>query len=105
LLTVVGGSDGRAKVVRKNRELIKRLKLLQRAHGFESVAAFADHLGISRQRLHNITQGVPLSFRVADIMVKRTPGLDLDWLYYGVTDGLSKALADRLELLGRRERD
>lgn len=75
---------------------IDRLKRLRMAYGFETSTAFAAHLGIGYQRWNAFENGFPLSREVAFVLVKKFPGVSLDWLYFGKIDALPLELARRL---------
>lgn len=74
----------------------ERLIRLRTSHGYETSTAFAAFLGISSQRMNNFENGMPLSREIAFLLVKKIPGLSLDWLYFGKADGLPIELARRL---------
>lgn len=57
---------------------------------------FAEFLGVSYTRLHNVERGSPLGRDLARRMVRKIVGLDRDWLYDGTTNGLHLDLAQRL---------
>jgi transcriptional regulator with XRE-family HTH domain len=75
----------------------QRLRLLRETLGFPTAEAFADHLGISRQRLLNIELGAPLSVDVAlRIVGGAAAGVTLDWLYLGIGSAMPIDLCVRL---------
>jgi transcriptional regulator with XRE-family HTH domain len=80
----------------KEPETAARVRTLRKLLGFESATDFADFLGISVTRLHNIEKDSPLSREVAFLIVDKVPGITLDWLYFGRLNGLSFDLAQRL---------
>jgi hypothetical protein len=57
---------------------------------------FAAWLGVGYQRWNNVENGGALGRDLAAILVKRIPGLTLDWLYLGRISGLHFELAQRL---------
>jgi DNA-binding XRE family transcriptional regulator len=73
-----------------------RLQLLRAKHDNMSQAEMARRLDMSIQRYNNIERGMPLSHDAAMRIVDTFPGVDLDWLYRGVRDGLSAQMLDRL---------
>jgi hypothetical protein len=83
-------------------EVAKRLALLQAALGYKSSGAFAAYLGVTPARWSNIRCGTSLSLQVAKILCKKSPGLTLDWLYFGKVEGLPVAFARELGVLGRQ---
>jgi hypothetical protein len=54
---------------------------------------------VSTSRLGNVTGGSALSRDLAFKLVKKVPGLTLDWLYFGKPDGLPLGLAKRLKVI------
>lgn len=83
-----------------NEAVSERLRLLRKALDFDTSSAFAAHLGVSPQRWNNVENHVPLGRDLALTLVQKHPGLTLDWLYRGKTEGLPLALA---RLLGALE--
>jgi hypothetical protein len=77
----------------------ERLKHLREVLGYPTQKAFSAALGIEFNRWNNIELKGPLSISVATKVVNRFPGLTLDYLYFGKTDGLSMAMARRLGVL------
>lgn len=77
-------------------EVGERVTRLWKAAGYKNSKAFAKELKVSPQRLNNIENGKPLSRDMANKMRQVVPGLSTEWLWYGVTDGLSVALARSL---------
>jgi hypothetical protein len=74
----------------------RRLKLLREAMHFSTAASFAAYLGISDRRWNNFEVGKPLSREVAMLIVRKIPGISLDWLYRGRQEGLSFEMGVRL---------
>jgi len=66
---------------------------------------FANHLGIHFSRWTKVESGRSLSTRLAMLLVGKIPGLTLDWLYLGKTNGLSAAMICRLEEAQRLARE
>jgi transcriptional regulator with XRE-family HTH domain len=75
-------------VLDTNKAIAERLRLLRFLVAGESQTEFARQLGISLTRWNNFECGSPLSKEVAILLVKMFPGITLDWLFLGVTDGL-----------------
>ena len=73
-----------------------RLRTLRDALAFDTASAMAAFLGVSPQRWSNFENGLPLSREMAFRLVQKIPGLTLDWLYFGKSDGVPLALARRL---------
>ena len=67
-----------------------RLRLLRKMSG-QTQTAFAVFLGIETNRWNNIERGLPLSKEVALLIVRKLPGITLDWLFLGAASGLSVA--------------
>jgi hypothetical protein len=74
-----------------------RMRQIQLLLGHETDTAFARDLGISLSRLNNLFHGAPIGKDLAFRLVGRVPGLTLDWIWFGKTDGLSVHLARSLE--------
>jgi hypothetical protein len=55
--------------------------------------AFANFLGVDRGRWNNVECGAPLSKEMALRIVRKFPGVTLDWLFLGRTDGLTAEMA------------
>ena len=73
-----------------------RMKALREAMGYPTGSGFAAFLNVSVQRWNNVETGFPLGNQLAFLLVKKVPGLTLDWLYLGKPDGLPLELARRL---------
>jgi len=85
-----------------NEAVAQRVIMLREVLGYSDRGgskAFADFLGVSPQRVNNVESGFPLSRELALLMVRKVPGLSLDWLYLGAAHGLhwelARALADK----------
>jgi transcriptional regulator with XRE-family HTH domain len=74
-----------------------RLRLLRKAEGGDNSSTWARRMGMTLPQLSNYENGVPLSRNAAIEMVKRIPGLTMDWLFMGRDGGLSVDLRRRLE--------
>ena len=57
---------------------------------------FAELLGVDRGRWNNIECGAPLSKEMALRIVRKFPGVTLDWLFLGRTEGLTAEMARAL---------
>jgi hypothetical protein len=82
-----------------------RLVRLRQAYEFKTAVSFANFLGISNQRYNAFENGYPLSREVAFLLVKKFPGISLDWLYFGRNEALSLELARRLGELSPGKRN
>ena len=77
----------------------KRARCLREAMGFNGRGdqqKFAELLSVGRGRLNNIECGAPLSKEMALLIVRKFPGVTLDWLFLGRTDGLTAEMARAL---------
>ena len=87
---------------------IDRLKRLRKAFGYQTSTAFAAYLDIGYVRWNAFENGAPLSREVAFLLVRKCPGVSLDWLYFGKIEALPLELARRLgefETPGKRKTD
>lgn len=57
---------------------------------------FAASVGIDLKRWNNFERGLPLSKDAAIQLVKKVPGVTLDWLFLGIEDGLPVQLHRQL---------
>ena len=57
---------------------------------------FAELLGVDRGRWNNIECGAPLSKEMALRIVRKFPGVTLDWLFLGRPEGLTVEMAHAL---------
>ena len=67
--------------------------------GFNGLGAqqkFAELLNVERGRWNNIECGAPLSKEMALRIVRKFPGVTLDWLFLGRTEGLTVEMARAL---------
>ena len=77
----------------------KRARRLREAMGFNgrgAQQAFANFLGVDRGRWNNVECGAPLSKEMALRIVRKFPGVTLDWLFLGRTEGLTAEMARAL---------
>jgi hypothetical protein len=58
--------------------------------------AFANFLGVDRGRWNNVECGAPLSKEMALRIVRKFPGVTLDWLFLGRMEGLTAEMARAL---------
>ena len=58
---------------------------------------FAKRIGVERSRWRNVENSFALSRGLAFRLIKVFPGLSLDWLYFGKTDGLSTKMSELLD--------
>jgi hypothetical protein len=88
----------------ENNQTSERLKLIRAVAGFETAGALAIKLNVGPQRLQAFENGFQLSLNLALQLVELVPGLTLDWLYLGRTNGLSAGLLLQLERQRYRQR-
>ena len=77
----------------------KRVRRLREATGFigrGGQQAFANFLGVDRGRWNNVECGAPLSKDMALRIVRKFPGVTLDWLFLGRPEGLTVEMARML---------
>jgi transcriptional regulator with XRE-family HTH domain len=72
------------------------MRALPKLKGMTS-ASFATWLGVSPQRWSNFENGKHLGHAVALMLLRKIPGITLDWLYVGERRGVSLELLDRLD--------
>ena len=78
-------------------DVAKRLKILRAALKIETQAAFAARYNLTSAQWSNIERGFPLTHTLAIKIVLKTPGLSLDWIYLGRSEGLSVRLSQQIE--------
>jgi hypothetical protein len=80
-----------------------RLRILRTyvGHG-DSQTRFAEDYGFTVARWNNLERGHPLPRDVAIQLVRRIPGLSLDWLFFGKPDYLSVIMRSELEEVEHR---
>lgn len=74
----------------------KRARRLREAMGFNGRGGqqkFAELLGVGRGRWNNVECGAPLGKEMALRIVRKYPGVTLDWLFLGRTEGLTVEMA------------
>jgi hypothetical protein len=81
----------------------RRLKILRYYAGCEdSQTRFAAMTGFTTKHWNNLERGHPLPRDAAIQLVRRFPGLSLDWLHLGVWDHLPGRMRLELEEAERR---
>lgn len=82
-----------------DRDTARRLIALRKYAGCaDSQTRFAQRYGFSVKQWNNFERGSPLSKDAAIQLVRRFPGLTLDWLHLGKVDGLPGMLRTELEI-------
>ena len=77
----------------------KRARRLRETTGFigrGGQQAFANFLGVDRGRWNNVECGASLSKEMALRIVRKFPGVTLDWLFLGRPEGLTVEMARAL---------
>jgi hypothetical protein len=79
--------------------MARRMRRLRLVMGYNVAAKFAtEFLEMSPQRWNNFERGVqPISNTVADMLIRKIPGLTSDWLRYGNPNGLSVQMHRQLD--------
>ena len=85
----------------ENAEVARRLATLRHFVSGENQTAFAHRIGIEVKRWNNFERSHPLSKDVAFLLVRKVPGLTLDWLFLGIEDGLPVKLQRELAEAGK----
>jgi hypothetical protein len=75
---------------------MRRLRRVMEGDDHGAMTRFCDRLEIGLPRWHAVENGAQVSFALADILMRHFPGLSLDWIYYGRTEGMTVAMAERL---------
>jgi hypothetical protein len=82
-------------------DIAHRLRTLRRVVSGENQTDFALRVGVEVKRWNNFERGYPLSKEVAFLLVRKVPGLTLDWLWLGNEGGLPVKLQRELEAAGK----
>jgi hypothetical protein len=80
-----------------------RMRLLRAALGHQTQTAMAVWLDVEIARWNNVERGYPVGRGLAEILVRKVPGLTFDWIYNGRPDGLPMRLFKSLEDAERAE--
>jgi hypothetical protein len=84
-----------------DRDTAQRLKALRVYSGCgDSQTRFAIRYGFTVKQWNNFERGSPLSKEAAIQLVRKFPGLTLDWLHLGKVEGLPGTLRSELEEAG-----
>ena len=62
----------------------RRLREAMRFNGRGGQQAFAEFLGVERSTWNNVECGAPLGKEMALRIVRKFPGVTLDWLFLGI---------------------
>lgn len=81
---------------------MQTLRFLQEGGDLGAQVRFAVWLGITPKRWNNVERGFPVSRGLADKLIKKFPGLTLDWIYHGSESGLTGAILKRLAEASRK---
>jgi transcriptional regulator with XRE-family HTH domain len=74
----------------------RRLREAMRFNGRGGQQAFAEFLGVERSTWNNVECGAPLGKEMALRIVRKFPGVTLDWLFLGRPEGLTVEMARTL---------
>jgi hypothetical protein len=88
----------------ESRELIARLRLLPQLMDLENQTQVAAAIGVGYKNWHHTLTTGDLSFNSAKAVVRAIPGLDLDWVTWGIETGLTTRMQRRIAALTRAER-
>jgi transcriptional regulator with XRE-family HTH domain len=75
-----------------------RLRLLREIVSGENQADFAQRLGIPFKRWNNYERGYPVPRETAFLLMKRFPGLSVEWLWFGMTGNLSNFYQEKIKV-------
>lgn len=77
---------------------MRRLRELMVSRGVvKNQAGFARFIGTLPSQLNMIEKGMPISKSVAFSIVKKIPGVTLEWLWFGESRGLTVEMCAQLE--------
>jgi hypothetical protein len=80
----------------ETKALIKRLMLLPALMELDNQTQVAAAIGVGYKNWNHTLNTGDLSFNTAKAIVRAIPGLDLDWVTWGVEDGLTTRIRNRL---------
>jgi transcriptional regulator with XRE-family HTH domain len=83
----------------------RRLRILRQIISGENQQDFADRLGIGMMRWNNYERGYPVPREVAFILMKKFPGISVEWIWFGMTGNLSEHYAKRIAALEEAQRE
>jgi transcriptional regulator with XRE-family HTH domain len=81
-----------------------RLRLLREIISGENQVEFAERLGVPFKRWSNYERGYPVPRETAFLLIKKFPGMSVEWLWFGMPGNLSdyyKKRIDAAELLDK----
>lgn len=90
------------------KEYVFRLKVLRRVIADDNQIEFASRIGIDMKRWNNYERGYPVPREVAFILIKKFPGLSVEWIWFGWTGNLSPSFKKKIEdaeVIERQHRD
>jgi hypothetical protein len=79
--------------------VIDRLMLLPALMGLQNQTQVAAAIDVGYKNWHHTLRTGDLSFNTAKAIVRAVPGLDLDWLTFGVENGLAQHIVQRVHEL------
>jgi transcriptional regulator with XRE-family HTH domain len=82
-----------------------RLRLLREIVSGENQVDFARRLGIPFKRWSNYERGYPVPRETAFLLMKKFPGLSVEWLWFGMTGNLSQFYQDKIRVAEGYEKE
>jgi transcriptional regulator with XRE-family HTH domain len=82
-----------------------RLRLLREIVSGENQVDFAKRLGIPFKRWSNYERGYPVPRETAFLLMKKFPGLSVEWLWFGMTGNLSDFYIGKIKAAESFERE
>ena len=76
---------------------MRRLRIYYEDDDTGAISRFAVRVSLPVKRWSNYENGFPVGLPAAKDLVKRCPGLTLDWIYFGSLAGLPVNMADGLK--------
>lgn len=86
------------------REYLFRLRVLRRVIAEDNQSEFADRIGIDMKRWNNYERGYPVPREVAFILLKKFPGLSIEWIWFGWPGNLSASFKEKIKAAEAIER-
>jgi transcriptional regulator with XRE-family HTH domain len=75
-----------------------RLRLLREIVSGENQSDFAQRLGIPFKRWSNYERGYPVPRETAFLLMRKFPGISVEWLWFGMTGNLSQFYQDKIRV-------
>lgn len=74
-----------------------RLRLLREIVSGENQVEFSQRLGIPFKRWSNYERGYPVPRETAFLLMKKFPGISVEWLWFGMTGNLSHFYLEKIK--------